>query len=263
LITALAASVAVLGARASADTAPIDNSPDLPWSNPGHTSNLEVLAGQIATHIAGRDASVRCEGDTDWTDLAQQRRFDPAYELGYVSIVNSPTGPSLTDFAELSGTMVCLPLKQFAASTVKPTKCLPSAGVSAAKKNSKRPVRKVAAAAAPAACYLGRGKRLSRMTPGFWSAYEDYAQAIETLAHEAVHMSGVFSESVAECSGMQRMQWAGEQLGDTPDDAEAIAKYFWEDIYTLKRVLAPAYWSADCRPGGALDIRPPGKTDWP
>ena len=78
----------MLGARASADTARIDNSPDLPWSNPSHTSNLEVLAGQIATHIAGRDASVRCEGDTDWTDLAEQRRFNPAFELGYVSIVS-------------------------------------------------------------------------------------------------------------------------------------------------------------------------------
>ena len=47
LLSALLAALSI-SAVAGADTAPIDNTPDLPWTNPSHTSNLEVLAGQIA-----------------------------------------------------------------------------------------------------------------------------------------------------------------------------------------------------------------------
>ena len=49
------------GPTAQSDTAPIPTSPDLPWTNPTHQSSLEVLASQIATHIAGRPVTVKCE----------------------------------------------------------------------------------------------------------------------------------------------------------------------------------------------------------
>ena len=54
-----------------------------------------------------------------------------------------------------------------------------------------------------------------------------------------------------------------QQLGDTPDDAQAIADYFWTKLYPQEQTEEPAYWSAQCRPGGALDERPPGSTMWP
>jgi hypothetical protein len=259
LAAVVAAALAVLGANASADTAPIVNTPDLPWTNPDHQSNLEVFAGQLATHIAGLPVSIRCEGDTDWATLAQQRHFNPLLELGYVQIFNTGGQPTLSTAAELAGGTVCLPLKNFATASAKPTKCTPPPSPAPAKKKAK----KVKVSAAPVSCYLGDRKIVSYMTKDYWIAYDDYAQAIETLGHEAVHMSGVFTESVAECSGMQWMPWVAEQLGDTPADAEAVAKYFWDVIYASKKLGAPAYWSAECRPGGALDIRPAGKTDWP
>ena len=70
---------------ALADSAPIENTPDLPWTNPDHTSNLEVLLGQIASQIAGRTVTARCEGETDWGNLAAVGNFDPKLEFGYVN----------------------------------------------------------------------------------------------------------------------------------------------------------------------------------
>ena len=101
--------------------------------------------------------------------------------------------------------------------------------------------------------------------------------AILTLAHESIHLGGVVggrlsnglaagdqqAEAKADCSGMQWMPYVAEQLGDTPDDAQAIATYFWDKIYPLSRATHPEYWSPDCRPGGALDAHLPGATAWP
>jgi hypothetical protein len=259
LLAALVAALSI-AAVAWADTAPIANTPDLPWTNPDHLSNLEVLAGQIASHISGRTVTAKCEGDTDWALLAQQRHFDPTLELGYVSIVNTPgQAQSMSDATELAGGNVCLPLKNFASATVKPTKCIPAAAIAPVR--TRKPTK--ARSAVPSPCYLGGGNVTADMPHSFWVAYGNYAQAIETLAHESMHLSGVFSEAVAQCSGMQWIQSTAVQLGDTPDDAEAIAKFTWDYIYPEMKVSAPAYWSAGCRPGGPLDIRTGGKTAWP
>jgi hypothetical protein len=60
------------------------------------------------------------------------------------------------------------------------------------------------------------------------------------------------------------MPYIAEQLGDTADDAQAIAQYFWDRIYPESRPSANwGYWSADCRPGGPLDLRPGTATLWP
>ena len=76
-------------------------------------------------------------------------------------------------------------------------------------------------------------------------------------------------EAQAECSGMQWVARVAEQFGDTPDDAQSLAEYFWlldypaDETATDPYSLLRPYWSADCKPGGALDIRPAGSTDWP
>jgi len=290
-ILALAAVLALLAAPAvQADTAPIANTPDLPWTNPDHQSNLEQLLGPIASHIAGRDVTVRCEGDTDWVTLVQQGGGDPSSELGYVrgTLYNSVTGKlvSLPTFTELDGSRVCLPLKQFASATTKPTKCAATTTVPATFARTRmqgrtvlrvvRPAHVVTGATQP--CYLGNGKSTAPMTPAFWATYAVDAWAILTLAHESVHLSGVVggtlsnglavgdqqAEAKADCYGMQWMPYVAEQLGDTPDDAQAIAQYFWDVVYpTIRTSPFPQYWSADCTPGGAMDIRPAGSTAWP
>ena len=118
--------LAVVAATASrADTAPIADSPDLPWTNPTHESDLELLLSKIAAEIAKKDVTVRCEGDTDWRKLVTERGGDPNAELGYVGVDFSPRGRlrSISPFAELTGETVCLPLKRFAVAQTKPTKC--------------------------------------------------------------------------------------------------------------------------------------------
>ena len=61
---------------------------------------------------------------------------------------------------------------------------------------------------------------------------------------------------------MQWIPYVAQRLGDTPDDAQALATYFWDAIYPRARTAAPQYWSADCRSRGPLDIGPPGAA-WP
>jgi len=98
-----------------------------------------------------------------------------------------------------------------------------------------------------------------------------------TLAHESIHLSGVVAgvlsngvaagdqqaEAKADCYGMQWVPYVAEQLGDAPDDAQAIADFLWDDLYPLLEQAQPNYWSGDCHPGGPTDMRPAGSTAWP
>jgi hypothetical protein len=117
----------------------------------------------------------------------------------------------------------------------------------------------------------------AKKSPAYWAAYDLDAIAIFTLAHEAIHLGGVVggtlsngtavgdpqAEAKADCYGMQWIPYVAQQLGDTPDDAQAIARYVWDKVYPLSQPTHPEYWSPDCRPGGALDERPAGATAWP
>jgi hypothetical protein len=284
-----------------ADTAPIQATPDLPWTNPAHQSNLEVLASTIASHIAGRAVTVRCEGDTDWFALVTQGGGDPNAELGYVSALFRSNGQisSISNFAELQGTNVCLQLKDFATATTKPTKCsITPAGPRFVSKrlqsrvvvivNGKRRVKTAwttktvtvpGAASTSVPCFGANGlPATTGMSNSYWDAYDGYVEAILTIAHESIHLGGMVggvlsngvlagdqqAEAKANCSGMQWMPYVAQQLGDTADDAQGIADFFWTvDYPQLKGSSLSQYWSADCRPGGPMDIRSAGSTAWP
>src|SRR5687768_11401065 len=109
------AALAVTG-PAAADTAPIENTADLPWTNPTHGSNLELLLSRIATTIAKRDVTIRCEGDTDWRRLVTDLGGDPDAELGFVLVDYTRGGQvrTVATEAEIGGESVCKPLKAFA-----------------------------------------------------------------------------------------------------------------------------------------------------
>jgi hypothetical protein len=284
---ALAGLLAVVG-PALGDTAPLLPAVGLPWSDPAHQTPLELLAGRIASRIAGRAVTVRCEGDGDWAELMRRRGGDPSAEQGFVgSKWNGATGQLLevASTIELSGAAVCLPLAEFAAAASKPTKCMVVRVASVrgeqraavARRPAGRTKRQTRRVLVQRPCYLGGGRTAASMPPPFWSAYERYATAIQALAHESVHASGVVggqlpsglpvgdrqAEAKAECFGMQWIGYLASELGDTPDDGRAIASYVWDMIYPRFRTSNPEYWSADCRPGGALDVRTPGSTAWP
>jgi hypothetical protein len=263
------------------DTAPLADSPDLPWTNPDHTSGLEVLLSKIASEIAQKDVAIRCEGDTDWRKLVTETGGDPDAEFGYVGVDYSPRGRlrSVASFAEITGEMVCLPLKRFAVASTKPTKCTvvtyrPTAVyVNKVVKGVTKRVRQVtyAKVKAPAPCYLGGLQSARTMRQSYWDAYGVYSNAILTIAHESIHLRSApgdfydpLGEAKASCHGMQWMPFVAQQLGATADDAQAIALYYWDVIYPQYRTgVYTQYWSGECRKGGAMDLRLPGNTSWP
>lgn len=105
--------------------------------------------------------------------------------------------------------------------------------------------------------------------------YRNFVYAIATLAHESIHLFDLTAgrsidvvatrqaaESRAECLGMQNIARVAVALGDTPDDATALAKYYALQMYPARQTSAPDYWSSDCVPDGRLD-QTPGDGVWP
>lgn len=249
LLAVSAVVLACCAGVARADVATIPDDGSQPWDGGAAvTTPIEALAGRIASGIAGRPVSVRCESDASWAALTE-----PSF-LGFVSFY----GTQPVDFAELSPD-VCRSLQSFALAAAKPTKCsltvqVPRRIVRVVRRRRVR-VTTYAAVAQPAApCFAG-GRQLAG-DQSFWNTYFDDAEALQTLAHESIHLKGDPVEAEAECYGMQALASVAQQLGDTPDDAEAIAQYYATLLYPQRQTQSPEYWSAECRPGGALDLTP-------
>ena len=91
----------------------------------------------------------------------------------------------------------------------------------------------------------------------------EVVQAIQTISHESYHVLGWRSEAAAECYGMQSLWYTANRLGASVALSQELATWYWVNLYPLRRTSShPEYWSADCRDGGKLDLRP--KTHgWP
>jgi hypothetical protein len=248
-LAVLAALFACCAGVARADVATVADDGSQPWDGGGAvTTPIEALAGQIASSIAGRPVGARCESDSDWAALTE-----PSF-LGFVSFL----GAEPVDFAERSPT-VCRSLESFALAPAKPTKCARTVRV---RHTTIRIVRRrrirvttyVRVARPPAPCFAG-GRQLGGDQP-FWDGYFADAEAIQTLAHESIHLKGDAVEAEAECYGMQAVASVAQQLGDAADDGRAIAQYYATLLYPQRQTQSPAYWSAECSPGGALDLTP-------
>jgi hypothetical protein len=91
----------------------------------------------------------------------------------------------------------------------------------------------------------------------------DTVQAIQTISHESYHVLGWQSEATAECYGMQSIWYTANRLGATITLAQRLAQFYWKELYPLRRASShPEYWSAECRDGGKLDLRP-ASHGWP
>jgi hypothetical protein len=77
--------------------------------------------------------------------------------------------------------------------------------------------------------------------------------AVDVLAHESWHLSGIMDEGVTECRSLQTMAWTAEQLGATAEQGRALALAQYNGAY---RQMAEAYRSRGCEDGGPLDMRP-------
>jgi hypothetical protein len=78
------------------------------------------------------------------------------------------------------------------------------------------------------------------------------AEAINTLAHESMHLRGITSEAQAQCYAIQADAWTVQRLGGTAAEGEGVANY----ILALQPALPSEYQSGACRAGGELDVAP-------
>lgn len=82
----------------------------------------------------------------------------------------------------------------------------------------------------------------------------DTVVAVHVLAHEAAHMSGLTVEAQAECAAVQRDARTARLLGATTEQATALARRYWLEVYPRMR---GEYRSPSCTAGGPWDERLP------
>lgn len=259
--------VAVAGAGA----AQAEGERPLPWEG-GATVETEAerLFGQAASEIAGRPVQVRCNGETDWAQLVDALRLDPNW-WGYVSWN--------TDFAELAPS-ACWFLDRYAYTSPKPAYwCTSSTTVTELVAKQKR-VRLRTPLLKNGKPVLRKGKRVyvwktrivTTTVPQQRERTETvrcegadewwkHVSALSILAHESYHLRGIRNEAETECYGLQAVARTAALLGATEAEAKAASDYAWA-LYPLREKQSPAYWSAECRSDGPLDLSP-GDGRWP
>jgi hypothetical protein len=82
------------------------------------------------------------------------------------------------------------------------------------------------------------------------------AMALAVVSHESYHLLGYANEAQVECYGMQSIWFVASKLGASIGEAQALASLYATRMYPLRRTQTPTYWSAQCRDGGKLDLRP-------
>lgn len=274
-ITATAAACLAAGVWASS-TAAQDR--ELPWaSGQSVVSAFEAQAAQIVNGLAKRsDLQVICNGNSDWGVLAQQGGFDPSAVWGYVitrfNVKTFQWEPlPYTHVSEAA----CLYADRFWAAADKSTTKNCRTGSAplyedrtvshvtyqwqkvkkrvGGKLKSVR-VKKRVVVTTTASVKVGEEPTYS--TCGDWHRT---LFALQTISHEAMHLAGITSESLAECYGMQLLAQVARELGATPEFSRELAKDYLDAWYVPGR---GEYWRADCVDGGALDLHP-SSASWP
>ncbi len=91
---------------------------------------------------------------------------------------------------------------------------------------------------------------------------EQTALALQVVSHESYHLWGAAEEAKAECYGLQSLFYVASRLGAPLVEAKALGRLYWSDVYRQHGAQWPQYYSADCRNGGRLDLRPADER-WP
>jgi hypothetical protein len=81
------------------------------------------------------------------------------------------------------------------------------------------------------------------------------AMALAVVAHESYHILGYRNEAQVECYGLQSIWFVASRLGASVPEAQALASFYATHMYPSRRTSTPRYWSAQCRDGGAYDLR--------
>src|SRR5262249_30557151 len=190
----------------------------------GTVPPLEARASAIVSALAGRQSTVECVGPRGWASDGARLGFDPDALIAVVPW-SSPGVPA--GYALLSP-YVCRLADRFV----------------------QNPHR--------------RGEMLCpthRQRHARCAGYGSVLEATETLAHEAMHLAGIRTESTAECFGMQLLPYAAWRLGASRAFALEMARDYVAQ-YRREQRDAPTYWSSECRDGGSLDLLP-DQQGWP
>jgi hypothetical protein len=83
--------------------------------------------------------------------------------------------------------------------------------------------------------------------------------AVQVLAHESYHLSGIRDESKTECAAIQRIDDVAVQLGATSEQGRVIAERYYAEVYPR---MPTAYRNSECKQKGELDVSP-DDDEWP
>jgi hypothetical protein len=239
----------------------------LPWAGgQSVVSEFEAGAAAFAGSIAGRPVEVFCNGETDWSVLAQQGDFDPNLVWGYVVFRWRPADGRFIplDYSHLSHN-ACWYLDEFrgAADKLAATKrCQTGTDVLY---ESVTVVRKQRVRVRGR--WVTRSVRRTVQRPVEIPVYgqcPDYRRtlfALQTLAHESMHLRGIVDEGLTECYGMQLLDDVARWFGADDALAAELATDYWNEFYVRQRPESE-YFRADCVDGSSLDLSP-ASTSWP
>ncbi len=87
----------------------------------------------------------------------------------------------------------------------------------------------------------------------------EHVVAIQVLAHESFHLSGISNESETECAAIQRIDDVAVDLGATATQGRAVAERYYAEVYPR---MPAAYRNDECRQKGELDASP-DDAQWP
>ena len=94
------------------------------------------------------------------------------------------------------------------------------------------------------AAYLGMSASERQDPP------EDVLVAVHVLSHETAHLTGIVSESEAECWAVQYDARTAVALGATPTQGQALTERYWREVYPR---MPEAYRTDQCAPNTRLD----------
>ena len=87
----------------------------------------------------------------------------------------------------------------------------------------------------------------------------DFAEAVDTLAHESIHVAGISNEAITECYSLQYMDYVAMRLGTNYAYARDMTLQAWNVLY---RLIPATYRTSECYNGGPLDLLPRSDV-WP
>lgn len=258
VIRAKRALVVVFLLLLTAGPAAADDGRPLPWAG-GSTveTEFERYAAQVASEIARRPVKVNCNGANDWTALGAQQRFDPTAVWGYVLFyVNSGTGEMRpADYMHLSE-QACWHLDRFwtAAPESKGKLCRSTRTEIRTRTTKVRTIRRIKV----------NGRWRTRVTVATHTdqvrvetpvdvVCPDYMArvfALQTLAHESIHLSGIADEGQAECQGMQQLRSVAQRFGASAEQAQQVALDYYQGFYLLRRPGTPYFLPGCPNPAG-------------